>query len=132
MPYFIDTSSYCREYVDTIDLEILWESAQGIDLIFDDKRTNTGAFKLAYNLISEAELVIFVGFGYHEKNLERLMLNKYYRNTEIYGTFYRMKPGEVMRAKEAVHRQSTLSSRDRVVSYSDDALNFLKNEHILI
>ena len=132
MPHFIETSAYCREYIDTIDLEILWESAQGIDLIYDDKRTNTGAFELAHNLISESDMVIFIGFGYHEKNLERLMLNKYYRTTEIYGTFYKMKPGEVLRARDAVYRQSALPHKVRVVSYSDDALNFLKNENILV
>ena len=81
-------------------------AASGIHLIRDDgERSN--AFEEAQALIKAASQVVFLGFGFDETNVERLMPSdlmgrRLSQRTFIYGSAYGLELGEQRRARNLV------------------------------
>ena len=79
-------------------------------------------FEQAHELLSEAQIVCFLGFGYHETNVNRLMLAKI-TEAGFYGTTYGMVDAE---EQALVNWFST-----RLSIYNMDILSFLRRSAVL-
>jgi len=60
-----------RPYDPEVSPYILGQCAKGIKIISEDVAGDSG-FRMAWKLIEEAETICFIGFGFHQTNLERL------------------------------------------------------------
>ena len=56
----------------------------------------------AHQIIGETNLLIFLGFGFHRTNLERLQMQSYYGGERIKCTVYGRKKGEIIRDETVV------------------------------
>ena len=99
-----------RDYTTDVDENNLRKSADEISLIYekgnDDKFTEN--LYNAHQILGETKLLIFLGFGFHKTNLERLRLQEIYSGDRIVCTTYGRKPGERARDEELVRRYSRL------------------------
>ncbi len=95
----------------------LLHSANGIKIIHEDI-DDSESFKEAHKLLDHSEKIYFLGFGYNEKNLERLKISEYLDRT-IQGTSLGLLRAETDYACKLFDQQITLSNCD--------ALTFLRN-----
>lgn len=65
-----------RPYESQVDERRLRLAAQGIHIVHDESLDQDPVFTEARSLLSKADYVIFLGFGYLDKNVERLRLDK--------------------------------------------------------
>jgi hypothetical protein len=68
-------------------------AADGIQIIHEG--TTSERFERAYELIRSAELLCFVGFGYDETNLDRLLKPRQNTLVKIVGSALGLTPGEI-------------------------------------
>ena len=131
-PNFVEANG--RDYDSQVTAESLDKSIKEIYLIHenqDEARIFAEADE-AYTMIQNAHLLIFMGFGYHEKNIERLRLREYYKGEAIIGTFYGRAPGEIERDIAIIKTYSgTGNDSIPIKEYYDAALDFLKNTNYL-
>jgi hypothetical protein len=71
-----------------------WRTAIAHIKIIHEVETNNKEFSRAHAVLAEAERVIFLGFGFHEKNVERLHPENWNRSASVHGTAYGMTPSE--------------------------------------
>ncbi len=86
-------------------------------------------------LIHLAKRLVFIGFGYHEKNLELLALRKNCSNgARIIATYFKLAAGEKERVMERLRIYSQAQEHDVMISHDldADALSFLKNYNLLL
>jgi len=81
-----------RGYGHSMTPELLNAARSGIRLL-RDARGEQG-FQAARQLISDAEAVHFVGFGYHSLNMEGLRADRILRDKQVGGSCYKMLAGE--------------------------------------
>ena len=108
-PFFFDPAG--RDYSTDVDENNLRKSADEISLIYEkgneDKFTKN--LNIAHQILGETKVLIFLGFGFHETNLERLHLKDYFRGDLIVCTTYGRKSGERERDEALVRFYSRLS-----------------------
>lgn len=80
-------------------------------------------FSQAHELLSEAEVVCFLGFGYDKTNLERLKVGEIFSkgNKRIYGSSYGFTPNECMHISNRVKGNIEIDFEG-----ANDALGFLR------
>lgn len=86
-------------------------------------------FKQAHDWLSKAEVVCFLGFGYHKSNVERLRLDLVQQGAPVYGSVYGMMSSEVdgIRPMFAKHRDRLMFGTN-----SQDVLLFLRNSPVFL
>lgn len=94
-------SDRARSYKPEYDVATLEEWANAIKIFTEDVPPEDPNFKNAWASLSRAEVVCFLGFGYHEANVERLRVKELLKEAgrarprpEIYGSAYGIGPGE--------------------------------------
>lgn len=81
-------SSDGRSYEAGASPSQLLQSEQDIHIISEDVEKYV-EFSLAYDMISDADRLLFLGFGYHPVNLQRLSLDKHLKPTaDLWGTAF--------------------------------------------
>lgn len=76
-----------RSYNKSLDSTTLQHAAKGIRIVHDDSLAEDGVFSEARTMLSQAKHVIFLGFGYLDKNVARLKLDEYRtKHTSYWGT----------------------------------------------
>ncbi|MCH8316544.1 MAG: SIR2 family protein [Planctomycetes bacterium] len=84
-----------RPYESKVDERRLRLAANGIRIAHDESLDQDAVFTEARKLLSEARYVIFLGFGYLDKNVERLNLQvNRMKNTSYWGTGVKVTPSE--------------------------------------
>jgi hypothetical protein len=84
LPAFAGDSN-AIEYGAPLDVEALTKAANGIQIIHEAIK-DSRAFEQAHEMLRKAERICFLGFGYNETNLQRLMGYKRDDQPEIYGS----------------------------------------------
>lgn len=108
-----------REYQPRIELvraDIKRISEQIV--VISEKEDTAPVFDRVFNIMSEAERIYFLGFGYHETNLRRLRVDRV-KNKELLGTAYDWGRAEA----DAINRRWRISLPDT----SRKVLEFLRN-----
>ena len=82
-----------RPYEPTVTIPIVKRCANDIKIIHENISSEE-QFKVAHDLISQAETICFVGFGYHPMNLERLAVQDL-RGKTLHGTAYQVHQSEL-------------------------------------
>jgi len=77
-----------RQYQPGFDSDIIADARDQIKLISEAKKSST-EFREAQSLLSRAERVYFLGFGYHDANLDRLAFDEI-GDKPIIGTSYKL------------------------------------------
>lgn len=109
-----------RDYEKTINYKSLKTAAEGIKIIHEGIEGNS-EFSSAHRLISEAEIICFLGFGYDPTNLERLKINEFGGGKILLGTAYDLKPAECKLV------QSRFNSQFLIDYTGNGALGFLQH-----
>ena len=76
-----------RRYGEAPNPEQMRAAADGIKIVHDAD-PESEEFKRAHYVLGEAKAVFFLGFGYDQANLGRLMLDKLDTSVQLYGTAY--------------------------------------------
>lgn len=95
------------------------EAAELVKIISENISPDT-EFKQAHELIGKAEKIYILGFGYNDKNLERLNLNQYKKGREIVGSSLGLGDAE----------RKEITTKWRFIKLPDsryDVLGFFKN-----
>lgn len=129
LPHFLDSKG--RSYKNSLDVDILSVFSNQINIIHENL-DETIEFREARKIINRSDRIIFLGFGYHRKNIERLKLRENFRGEEIICTFYNRESGEIERDLESLRQnlQSGINSIP-IKNYSADVLNFLRTTNYL-
>jgi hypothetical protein len=115
-----------RAYHPNVDLEIVRRFAPEIKIGHEDVGESE-ALRRARDLISHAEVVCFLGFGYHPRNIERLGVAGVAEDALIYGSTYGMTEVEVRGIYGVVTKGKVQISRFPIW----DALDYLRNNPVL-
>jgi hypothetical protein len=107
-----------RPYSPEASPQLLMMCAQQIKIIHNVE-DDTDELTSARKLIADARYVVFLGFGYHPTNIDRLRL-AWSADDKFGGTAYHLEPNEVSRAKRSLHGSFALGKID------EDILLFMK------
>ncbi len=111
-----------RDYEETTDNFKIKQSAEGIKIIHEVEKSEV--FLHARELMSDAEHIYFLGFGYHSENIKRLKISEL--NVEgktVYGTCLRMTDRQVENTVIKCDRKIDLRQRG---SQHHSILDFMK------
>ncbi|SRR5712691_1982973 len=100
-------------------------AARGIKIVHESAK-NDPAYVQARELLSQAEIVIFLGFGYLKGNLERLGIPSLSPNIGLTGTAYGLVEGERAEVGLVVSQRISLGNMHHGV------LEFLRTHRLLI
>jgi hypothetical protein len=90
-----------------------------------EEDAGSNSFGRAHALLAQAEIVCFLGFGYHPTNMGRLKVHEHYSGT-VYGSAYGLESQEVERAKELIRLDSRLGD------FFEDTLRFIRRNPVLV
>lgn len=128
-PHFFDSTG--RDYSVVIDRENLVKCAAGIKIMHESLDT-TPELEQARKLISKSRILIFLGFGYLRKNIERLLAGGIFSGEIIAGTFYKREEGEIARDVELIRLHTGIGVNSKSLEkYTDDTLMFLRKTNFL-
>ncbi|MCH8821991.1 MAG: hypothetical protein IH984_00640 [Planctomycetes bacterium] len=124
-PAMSDDPSVIREY--GANPSSFVKAAEGIKII-SELDPDDDEFKRARELLSKADRVCFLGFGYDERNVKRLKVAAE-GNRKVFGTTYKLGDGQILDAKKLLvggkHKNLTLGSSKH------DCYQFLTNVSVL-
>ena len=89
--------------------QIIRRCASEISIIHEST-TTTAAISQAQEIIGETETLCFLGFGYHELNIQRLEVNKLYKGNRFWGTSYGLKNAEREKIRALFDKRLELGS----------------------
>jgi len=112
-----------RPYTTNVTEGTVRVAASAIQVI-SEKDPNADVFSRAKGLVSGAEEIVCLGFGYHSTNMERIGLTTL-STFNCWGSTYGMTEAE----RQRVNRQ--MSNRIKLDADGWDARNFLRNHHVL-
>jgi len=94
-----DKNEFARHYNTAANDKVIRACMDSIKIIYEDLDIDK-YFKKAYKLLEQAKIVIFLGFGYHKENLERLKLREILTNGKtIFGTTKGFEFGEIQKLR---------------------------------
>ena len=120
---FIDLGG--RSYLPDVNPEIISKCASEISIIHEGTLT-TQAILQAREMISQAETMCFLGFGFHELNIQRLEVNKLFTGNRFWGTAYGLKNAERERIR------SLFDKRIELGSDSEDVLTYIRQYPVFV
>jgi hypothetical protein len=121
LPEFEASGSEYRPYVPTISLQALRVAAQGIRIIHEGI-DGEPQFQKAHQLLHEAERVCFLGFGYDEINISRIV-SALRDDQWVTGSGFGLTEAEVARAAKHLKRDP---ARHQLDSIGYECLKFLR------
>lgn len=74
-----------REYKSDLSTKNLKIAVRNIQIVHDVDSSES-QFEKAHNVLHSATNVVFLGFGYYQKNVERLRLHEFCPNAKLWGT----------------------------------------------
>ncbi len=129
-PQFLDSRG--RDYRPVVDRETVMKSVEEIHLMYEEQ-TSPEAEEMI-QLIRPAKLLVFIGFGYHEKNLAQVALKDNCSNgARIVSTFFKLAHGEKERALGRLKYYAEAKNHDVEIiqELETDALGFLRDYNLL-
>ena len=128
-PHFFDSNG--RDYAPHLDKENLVKSAKGIKIIHEFLDISPELDR-AQELIGKSRILVFIGFGFHRKNLERLFARKNFVGETVVSTFYGKEEGERNRDIEQIRLNTGVGVNSISIDpYAEDALGFLRKTNYL-
>lgn len=122
-----DSGNY-RNYNQRVNFGTVIMSARNIKIIHESIG-HEPQFVEAQRLIKDAEVVCFLGFGFDEKNIERLLKPSGILNgKKVFCSAFKLPPARVERAKDVLGRNAQI----KWGSDDEDCLTFLQNHRVLI
>ena len=113
-----------REYHPVVSSQEIKIAMNGIGVVSEDKDNNP-AYLRAHEVLKSAKNVIFLGFGYHPKNVERLQLDKNLSTeARVLGTIIGMTKDEVR--YNVAHLFTNIKNFSAVDEYKT-VLEYLRN-----
>jgi len=109
-----------RPYSPDLDKEVFHNSATAIKILHEDKETSS-EFERARKLISKADILCFLGFGYHPTNVRRLRIENFFQGKKILGSAYKLSIDERRRIQESFRVGIKMGIS------GEDVLDFLRN-----
>ncbi len=108
---------------DVMGGEVDWIKPCADEIRIIHEEISTRALGRAHAKLAEAEVICFLGFGYHRTNLSRLQVETLNGSKLIFGTCYQMAPGEqrAMSTVPAIKRRPS----------GEDTLGFLQNTEVI-
>lgn len=122
-------TNYGRGYNHMLTIESLRTCIDSIKFIHDENAAET--FGDIHKTIGASDTLIFLGFGFHRKNVERLNLRDHYRGKNIIFTHFGRLRGEVERDKKLITSNSLHYIKD-VIGYDYNVRDFLRNTNYLV
>lgn len=126
-----------REYSSVIEREEINVASSGIRVIHEDMDVETDPeYQRAHEAIRQAESVVFMGFGYHQINVDRLRLPDNCMRlvgtplVKLAGTAYGLTPDEMDRVKRQF-RQPAVSGMFGLDLQPCTCTDFLRNNYNL-
>ena len=120
-----------RPYSTTLIEDTVRQCVDEIHLIYEPR--DEGEFvksnEAAYKVLSQTDVLVFLGFGYHEKNLERLKLAEYFTGHQVAATFYGRMDGEMQRDDQLIHKFIGRNYGNHTSRFT--ILEFLQNTNFL-
>jgi len=103
-----------EEMPDDFYRQTIAHAAKRIGMVYDNPHPRT--MRKVYMVLGQADRLVFLGFGYDEKNLARLRLGQNLKDgVPIVGTGFRLSEGGRRRAQELLMRLSRQSGRSHTV-----------------
>jgi hypothetical protein len=93
-PQWKATSAYRRAYKPDVSIESIKQSAVEIKIIHEPDAANDPEFTRARQAIAASKRLLFLGFGYHKTNLERLVPATGIPISWIFGSGFGLMDGE--------------------------------------
>ena len=122
----LNAEGHGRHYRTKADISHLRLAAKGIHVV-NEPIDNNPAFQQAHEVLATAEYVVFLGFGYLPKNVERLQLDRYRNdNTALFGTAVDITRSEQGFVKLLFPRPKT-PGMGRIELYDSTVYQFLRN-----
>jgi len=119
-----------RTYGSKVTPEAIVKCVTEIKIISALADAETEEFKQAHELIDQAEILCFLGFGYNRTNVSRLQVYKFH-GARILGSAYKMGDDEIRRAKHLLEPFSKATGRpSRLGNADEDAITFIKNHPV--
>jgi hypothetical protein len=100
-----------REYDSKVSPEAIKIAASRIKIIHEDIADRDSEFEKAKQLLNEADLIYFLGFGYNSTNMARLGVNNI-RDGIAFGTGYNLTEHERYLIMQSVERKIQILPRD--------------------
>lgn len=101
-----------------------WKAREALQFIWDEPSKET--LQICSDWIKEAEYVVILGFGYDERNMQRLGLTNLPAEKYVFSTGYNMSPDDRARVRTSCPRASIFWGDG-----NDDARSFLEKTKIL-
>jgi hypothetical protein len=114
-----------RSYLPNMNPEIIRRCASEISIIHESTAT-TPAILQAQEIIAQTETMCFLGFGYHELNIQRLGVNSLFKANRFWGTAYGLKNAEREKIRSLFDKKIELGSD------SDDVLLFIRQYPVFV
>jgi hypothetical protein len=86
---------FARAYNPESSAERVVRCAEQIKIIHEADPQGDAEFDRARQILASADRVVFLGFGYHERNVARLKIPIHSPNLQLFGSTYGMKGGEL-------------------------------------
>jgi hypothetical protein len=83
----------CRPYKEDLGLDTIKALSKQIIVMSESQQTSM-EFEIAQNYLKMGTAIYFLGFGYHQKNLERLEIKKF-SGRQLYGSSLGLEKGEI-------------------------------------
>jgi hypothetical protein len=115
---FKEGQPFYRDYNPQITPETIETSVKMIHVFHENSMNTDEMVKKTDTLLGSANVICFLGFGYHPVNIQRIGVSKYTPQT-MYGSVYQMGDAEIMRVRSTLGRLNTGSS-------AHDCLRFLR------
>ncbi len=112
-----------RSYSPELSPPAIRSCAASIRLL-PELQVDSPALEAARVLIAHVDKLIFIGFGYHPTNVDRLRVNDIFRGTSMIGSAYGMAPDEQRRISAMLRNRIELG-RERA-----DALDLLREHSV--
>ncbi|HVZ81759.1 MAG TPA: hypothetical protein VHE12_13310 [bacterium] len=88
-----EAGTTAADFLFHLDTAKIKEYSQGINYVHENK--NDSSMDATRALLTDSENIVFLGFGYDQRNVEILRVDWHRANTHFYGTFFGMEEGEV-------------------------------------
>ena len=118
--------SRTRPYDPAMSPETLRAAVDGIRVIHEADVTGDPVFEQAFSYLNQADLIAFLGFGYHTTNIARLRLHKVRNdNVRVRGTALGLEAAEKEKAENHLQRLFAADAFTQRVSLLHDGYDVL-------
>ena len=134
LPHQAEEIDHYREFETNVDTATLALATNGVKVIYEEDVKDNPEYAEAHAAIRQAEQVVFLGFGYHDINVNRLRLPECCARPEkatlvgLSGTAFELTPDEMERVKRQFRRPNP-RGKTGIVLYPQTCTEFLRNNH---